>query len=59
MAGFGLFDSIHGEDAHGVRQIGMGDAIGGDDFLHGVIHKICGPSRPGPFKKGVGSLTRA
>ena len=39
MAGFGLFDGVHGEDAHGVRQIGMGDAIGGDGILHGEIHK--------------------
>ena len=35
MAGLGLFDRIHGKDAHGVRQIGMGDAIGGDGIWHG------------------------
>ena len=29
MAGFRLLDRVHGERAHGVRQIGMGDAIGG------------------------------
>jgi hypothetical protein len=39
VAGFGCFDGVHGEDAHGVRQIGMGDAIGGDGILHGEIHK--------------------
>ena len=44
MAGFGLFDGVHGEDAHGVRQIGMGDAIGGDGILHGEIHSLEGPA---------------
>jgi hypothetical protein len=39
MAGFRLFDRVHGKDAHGVRQIGMGDAIGGDEIEHGVIHE--------------------
>jgi hypothetical protein len=29
MAGLRLLDRVHGECAHRVRQIGMGDAIGG------------------------------
>ena len=38
MAGFGCFDGVHGEDAHGVRQIGMGDAIGAGGVGRGGQH---------------------
>jgi hypothetical protein len=35
MAGLGLLDPVHGERAHRVGQIGMGDAIGGSGIQHG------------------------
>jgi hypothetical protein len=36
MSRFRLLDGVHGEGANGIRQIGMGDAIGRDGFGHRI-----------------------